>query len=259
MPEQSDGAPVVRLPERMDRRLRLGPFPSAYDAVKFLSYAAAGAVVAPFVSPFVWLPLVGVGFGIAVWHPEGEPIDARALTYVRWKGRSFFRGASLTPRSSSVTRHGVVQLSASTHAAVVRTGGCPVAYLPPAELQRRFELYRDLLRSTGGRLALLATTAPIRAAPLVPDCFRSTAPDQAAREGYRDLVRLLCHRRSLRRIYLALTTDAAGPDALSRLEGEVASIAERLTGFGLRPVRLTDEGLQEAAFRFDWSPGKAGG
>jgi hypothetical protein len=259
MPERFDSAPVIRMPERMDRRLRLGPFPSARDAVKFLSYAAAGAVVAPFVSPFVWLPLVGAGFGIAVWHPEGQPIDTRALIYVRWKGRSFFRGAALTPRSSSVTRHGVVRLSASTHAAVLRTGGCPVAYLPPAELQRRFELYRDLLRSTEGRLALLATTAPIRAAPLLPFPPSSTSVDLAARKGYGELVRLLCRRRSLRRIYLALTTDATGPDALARLEGEVASVAERLSGFGLHPVRLTEQGLEEAAFRFDWSPGKVGG
>jgi hypothetical protein len=259
MPEQFDGAPVVRLPERMDRRLRLGPFPSARDAVKFLSYAAAGAVVAPFVSPFVWLPLVGAGFAIAVWHPEDQPIDARVLTYVLWKARSFSRGVALTPGSSSVTRHGVVRLSASLHAAVIRTGGCPVAYLPPVELQRRFELYRDLLRSTEGRLAMLATTAPIRAAPLLPSSSSPTRPDHAARQGYAELVRLLCRRRSLRRIYLTLSTDTAGPEALARLEGEVASITERLSGFGLHPVRLTEGGLQEAAFRFEWSQGNVGG
>lgn len=258
MADEFDGAPVVRLPERMDRRMRLGPFPSARDAIKFLSYAAAGAVVAPFVSPFVWLPLVGAGFGIAVWHPEGQPIDARVLTYVRWKARSFSRGAALTPRWSSVIRHGVVRLSASVHAAVIRTGGCPVAYLPPTELARRFELYRDLLRSTDGRLAMLATTAPIRVAPLLPPSPSSTRPDHAARQGYAELVRLLCRRRSLRRIYLALFTDATGPEALARLEGEVASVAERLGGFGLHPVRLAEGGLQEAAIRFGWSQGIVG-
>lgn len=258
MPEPLDGAPVVRLPERMDRRLRLGPFPSARDAVKFLSYAAVGAVVAPFVSPLVWLPLVGAGFGVAVWRPEGEAVDARALTYVRWKARSFFPRLPVTPRSSSLTRHGVVRLSASTHAAVVRTGGCPVAFLPPAELHRRFELYRDLLRSSEGRLTMLATTTPIRASPILPVPSGSASPDHAAREGYRELVRLLCRRRSLRRVYLALSSDASGPEALARLEGEVASVAERLAGLGVHAVRLTEGGLREAAFRFDWPLGMAG-
>jgi hypothetical protein len=259
MSEPADDAPVVRLPERMDRRLRLGPFPSARDAVKFLAYAAAGAVVAPFVSPFAWLPLVGAGFGIAVWHPEGQAIDARILTYLRWKARSISGGAALTHRWSSITRHGVVRLSSSRYAAVVRTGGCPVAYLPPVDLARRFELYRDLLRSTEGRLAILATTAPIRVAPLLPLSSSSTGPDDAARRGYAELVGLLCRRRALRRIYLTLATDSTGPDALAQLEGRVASLLERLAGFGLHPVRLLDRALQEAAFRFEWSEGNAGG
>jgi len=259
MAERVDDAPVVRLPERMDRRLRLGPFPSARDAVKFLTYAAAGAVVAPFVSPFVWLPIVGVGFGIAVWHPDGQAIDARALTYVLWKARSLSRGVALTPPWSAVTRHGVVRLAPSRYAAVVRTGGCPVAYLPPADLARRFELYRDLLRSTEGRIAILTTTAPIRAAPLLPPSLSSTGPDDAARKGYVELVRLLCRRRSLRRIYFALATDSTGPDALAQLEGRVASLTERLAGFGLHPVRLIDRALQEAAFRFEWSEVNVGG
>jgi hypothetical protein len=259
MPERVDDAPVVRLPERMDRRLRLGPFPSARDAVKFLTYTAAGAVVAPFVGPFVWLPLVAVGFGIAVWHPDGQSIDARALTYVLWKARSFSRGVSLTPRWSAVTRQGVVRLSPSRHAAVVRTAGCPVAYLPPTDLARRFEMYRDLLRTAEGRLAILATTAPIRVDPLLPPSVSSTGPDDAARKGYAELVRLLCRRRSLRRIYFALATDSTGPDALAQLEGQVASLTERLAGFGLNPVRLIDRTLKEAAFRFEWSEVNVGG
>jgi hypothetical protein len=256
MPDELDGAPVVRLPERMDRRLRLGPFPSAGAAVKFLSYAAAGAVVAPFVSPFLWLPLVGAGFGLSVWQPDGRALDARALTYLRWKARSTFRRTEVTARQGALTRHGLVRLSASVHAAVLRTVGCPVAYLPPAELARRFGLYRDLLRSTDGRLALLATTAPIRAAPLLPSTSGSTALDHDARAGYGELVRILCRRRSLRRIYLALFTESSGPAGLARLEGEAASVVEGLSAFGLRPIRLADSELREATFRFGWSRGK---
>src|SRR5208282_2604654 len=68
----SAGVPVVVLPERVDRRVRLGPFPSAKDAVKFASYAAAGAVLAPFATPFAWVPVLALGFVVSVWHPDGE-------------------------------------------------------------------------------------------------------------------------------------------------------------------------------------------
>ena len=46
--------PDVALPVAIGRRMRLGPFPSARDALRFLAYATAGAVVIPFFGAIAW-------------------------------------------------------------------------------------------------------------------------------------------------------------------------------------------------------------
>lgn len=253
MAEASDVGPVVRLPERVDRRSRLGPFPSARDAAKFLCYAAAGALVAPWVNPFLWLPLVGLGLGISVWQPEGRPLDERALTYLRWRARSFSGRFGMTHRRDAITRHGVVQVAPSCYVAVVRTSGCPIAYLPPTELAARFEHYRDIVRTVAGDFAILSTTVPIRATPILPPGRDAPGADGDALRGYRELAELLCRRRRVRRVYVAVRSSESGPDAFARLEVQVSSLAERLRGLGLGSVRLRDRALREASHRFGWT------
>lgn len=257
MASGADGVPVVELPERVDRRLRLGPFPTAQDALKFLCYAAAGAVVGQFASVPAGLALAGAGFLAAVWRPEGRAWDARAFTFLRWKWRAVAGGSRVTPSSpGAAALSRLVRLAPSDYVAIVRTGGVPVTYLPPPDLARRFELYRDLLRSTDGRLGFLVTLASIRSAPFVPPPAGPRSADAEARAGYAELVDLLCRRRFRRRVYLALGTTSAEPEAIARLETQVAAVEERLTALGLRPVRLTDRGLADAARQIGWSAGK---
>lgn len=253
MPESTDRELIVPLPERVDRRSRLGPFPSARDAAKFLCYAAAAALVAPWVSAFLWVPLVGIGFGVSVWHPDGRPVDERAVVYAAYRFRRLSGGNRTIGRGSAVTRHGVVQLASMSYVAVVRAGGCPIAYLPPAELEEKFGLYRDLLRTTAGQFTILCTVVPIRAAPLLPAGPDRPGDDQSARHGYVELATILCRRRLARRVYLALRNPETGPDALARLEAQASSLTERLAGLGVRPVRLSEAALQDAARRFGWS------
>jgi hypothetical protein len=252
------GPPVVAVPERIDRRMRLGPFPSARDALKFLTYAAVGALLAPFVSPWVWLPVVLGGFALSVWRPEGQSIEERAASFVAWKIRSSLTngtGASVT--APPIIRQGLLELAPHHYVAVVRTGGTPVAYLPPDQLAARFETYRDLLRSLDGSFAFLATTAPIRSQAVRPS---SETPGEmrAAAAGYTELVTLICRRRHLRRVYFVLATADPDPDAIARLEGRVATLIDTLVRFGLRPTRLRDRSLFEAAHRFGW-PARDGG
>jgi hypothetical protein len=249
-----DGVPRVDLPERVDRRLRLGPFPSARDALKFLCYAAAGALLAPFLSLPAGLGVVAVGFLAAAWYPDGQPWDERALAALRWKWRTSARESAVTTRSGSpLVRHGFVRLAPSQYVAILRTAGTPIAYLPPAELARRFEMFRELLRATDGHFALLSTFASIHSSPFSPPAVPTTEPDGNARAGYAELVRLLCRRRLGRRVYFALGGSEVRSDSIARLEGQVASVVERLQAFGLRPVRLKDRTLFEAARRFGWS------
>ena len=251
MAASAEGPPIIRLPERFDRRMRLGPFPSSRDALKFVGYAAAGAMLSPFSSPWTWLPVVAFGFVVAVWRPEGSAIDERAFRFLAWWARSAGpRGRTLTARP--LVRQGFLQLSPHHFVAVVRTGGTPVAYLPPDELARRFERFRDLLRSTEGSLTFLATTVPIRAPAVLPPRSVVDGSDERAASGYGELVTVLCRRRLLRRVYWVLGSLDSPPDAIGRLEGRVAALLDGLSTLGLRPLRLRDRSLSEAARRFGW-------
>lgn len=252
MAEGAGPGPAARVPERLDRRARLGPFPSARDAARFLCYAAAGALVAPWVSPFLWIPIVGGGFAVSVWQPDGRPVDERAWIYVRWRLRSLYRGEAVGARRSEVNRVSFLELAPGAHLAVVRAAGAPLTYLAPADLDRKFRRFRDLLRTLSGEFVLFATTVPVRPEPVLPSEPASVGPDPDPRAGYVELVRLLCRRRRSRRVYLALRSRETGPDALSRLDAEANALAERLGELGLRAGRLADRELVEAGYRFDW-------
>jgi hypothetical protein len=253
MDESGDGPPIIGLPERLDRRMRLGPFPSSRDALKFITYAATGALLSAFTSPWVWLPLVLVGFAVSVWRPDGRAVDERLLVFVSWKFRSLGpRGDVTNATFRPLVRQGHLQLSPHRYVAVVRTGGTPIAYLPPDELARRFELYRELIRSMDASYSFLATTSPIRAQAVRPETRSSAGHEAQALVGYSELVSLLCRRRHLRRVYFVLGTLEADADAIGRLEGRVSDLLDRLGSLGLRPTRLRDRALLEAAHRFGW-------
>lgn len=246
---------VIALPERVDRRLRLGPFPSARDALKFLAYAAVGAVLDGPIGPGAAVAVVVAGFVLSVWKPDGEAVDERAVSFVRWKLRPRPVEGDVTgnpDRGLPLLRAGFLRVGPSFLAVVVRTGGTPVAYLPPEELARRFELYRELLGSSEGPIAFLVTGASLRAEPFAPARTAKEEPDREARSGYVQLVELLCRRRSVRRVYVALAGIAEGPDAFARLDATAARAVERLEEFGVRPVRLRGRELAEAGRRLGW-------
>ena len=255
MDDSGLGPLLIGLPERLDRKMRLGPFPSSRDALKFASYAAVGGLLSPFTDPAFWLPVVAAGFLLSVWRPDGRALDERALAVVGWKLRSLTGRNDVSETSRQpIVRQALLRLPSHRYVAVVRTGGTPVAYLPPDELGRRFELFRELLRSLDPSIVWLAATVPIRSQAIRPPS-RVAGPgrEAAALSGYTDLVTALCRRRLLRRVYIVLGATDSGPDAIGQLEGKVANLIERLGGLGLRPTRLRDRSLAEAARRFGWS------
>lgn len=254
MDASDEGPPVVALPERVDRRLRLGPFPSARDALKFVGYAAVGAVFAPLSSPYVWLPFLALGAAVAFVRRDGAPLDESALRYAAWRWRTRRPGGIVTRRgSTSGPRRTVVPLPGGRHVAVVRCAGVPTAFLPPDELSERFERFRGLLRSDARPFLLLVAAEPVSAGPVRPPPATPTGSDRGARAGYGELVGLLCRRRLARRVYLALATDATGPDGVARLEGRVRGITEQLAALGVRPARLDGPALANAVVRFGWN------
>jgi len=253
MENPDPGAPVVELPERVDRRVRFGPFPSAKDALKFVCYAAAGAVLAPFATPFAWVPILATGFAVSVWRPDGEAIDERAgrwLVFVlhRWKGRSL-----TSPRRLTAVHGSVARLASGQWVTVVRAGGTPLAYRPPFELVSLFDRFRELLRASEGAFVLRSTTVPLREAPVLPGKETCSEDEGAARAGYRELVSVLCRRRRSRRVEIALGEGSADPEAARRLEERARSLAEHLSGLGVHPTLLGDRNLADSVRSFGWT------
>ncbi|MGP8072014.1 MAG: hypothetical protein ACLPZM_02660 [Thermoplasmata archaeon] len=255
MPDPEVAAPVVPMPAPVERRLRLGPFASARDALKFVTYAAVAALLAPFVSPFAWLPLVALGFVLSVWRPEGEALDERVGRWIGWSWRRL-GSASVTSESRGRTGGSAfVRLGSGRYATILRLNGTPVAYRPPAELERLFREYGEVLRASEGVLVLRVGTAPLGAEPLLPRETSAAPREQPAHAGYRELVEVLCRRRLVRRIDLALFGSGSDSDAPARLDSRTRALAGRLRGLGLRPCRLRGRSLAEAAHRLGWSPG----
>jgi hypothetical protein len=255
MPDPSDGPPVIVLPERVDRRLRLGPFPSARDAVKFLGYAAVGSLLAVLVGPLLGLAIVAAGFALSIVRYEDGRLDARAVTVLRYSlGRlPAGRGASMTP-PSRLWRRGVVPTPSGRYLAVVRAGGSPMAYLPPTEIARRFDRFRELLRAEPEGLVLRVWLSPMQAGPVVPSPVESGRADAPARDGYAELVRLLCARRSVRRIDVLRRSTRPGAEGLAELDTHVTRLLDRLSTLEIPARRLTGASLADAARRLSGSP-----
>jgi hypothetical protein len=249
-----DDTPWVSVPEPLDRRPRLGPFASGRDAVKFVAAAAVGAVVSLTVEPWAGLPVVAAGAVLALWRPDGESIDARLVAVVRWTVRRTSGTPTMTGHRTARTEEpgSTVRLPDGRRAAVLRTGGLPLAFLPPAELAREFDQYRELLRASEGGLIVVATAVPIHAGSLVPADGAIPEAERAAWAGYRELVELLARRRSVRRVLVAVAQAAPGEEGLRRLDAAVDRVRGRLADLGVRAERLRGSPLADAARRLGW-------
>ena len=244
----------VSVPERLDRRMRLGPFASGRDAVKFVAAVAVGAVVSLAVVPWAGLPIVVVGGVVAFWRPDGDPLDERLLTWVRWATRRTGRpGGLMAPsREGPASRRAIVRTPDGRSAALLRASGVPLAFLPPADLTAQFERYRELLRSVDGTLVVVARTSPIFAGAVLPPAGAVPDAERAACDGYRELVTLLARRRSVRTLVLAVVRPDAGPVGEARLAAAADLLQARLADLGVRASRLTGRPLVDAARRIGW-------
>jgi hypothetical protein len=258
MGDPESAAPVVPFPRPVDRRLRLGPFASAKDGVKFAAYAATGALLAPFLSPFAWLPVLGVGFAVSVWRPDGEALDERAGRWAAWRLRQLAGDRTMSPPASPPVRGHFLRLGTGRYVTVLRADGTPLAYRPPTEMERVFRSYGELLRGSDGVVFVHAATVPLPAGPVTPSESAKGRADGPACDGYRELVTVLCRRRLVRRVDVAISTSLDGPDAPARLEQGTRSLAGRLAGVGVHPTRLAGRALSVAAHRFGWSWGGGG-
>lgn len=257
--DDRDDAPWAVYPERLDRPMRLGPFASGRDVVKFATGVAIGAIVGVAIDLAAGLVLAAGTVVVVLWRPDGEPLDERAVAVLQWLARRGGPAGTVTARADGARRRtaGAAALGDGRLVAVFRCGGAPLAYLPPADLALQFDRYRDLLRSVPSGLVLVATTSATHAASLVPPPGPGNGPESAAREGYRELVALLARRRPLRRVYVALYGDGGGAEALARLETSAGLLAARLAGLGVAAERLRDADLLGTLRRLGWEAAPA--
>ncbi len=243
-------APTVPLPRRLDRRLRLGPFPSAGAAMRFAAYAAAGAIVLPVGGALAWLPLLGLGFLVTVVRPDGHALDERCAEYVRYRRRR--RSGPDGPSGRAAERF--LKLPGPFAATIVEAGGIPTRFLPPDDARQLFEGYRALLRSLESGVLLEVDAAPGPGMGRLEDPARPPgAAEAAARSGYAEMVGLLLKRRRVRRVRAVLFAPLEGPAALARLEERTRALEGGLAGLGVPCERVTGRSLAGAAASFGWA------
>ncbi|HTZ61365.1 MAG TPA: hypothetical protein VMC82_01800 [Thermoplasmata archaeon] len=254
MDDPGDGPPVAAIPERVDRRLRLGPFSSARDALRFVTYAAVSAAVVPFTGAGLWLVAVATAFAACVVRTDGQALDERAFAYLHWRlGRDPGVRMVIPPTLRAGLRLGFVPAPDGRPGAIVRAGGTPITYLPPSDLARRFDTFRTVLRSFDGDLGLWITTTPMAVALVRLPPPGAPGPDAAARATYAELVEMICRRRRVRQVYLTLVAAGAGRDGRDDLDRRSEGLADRLGECGIAATRLRDGRLFDAARRVGWT------
>ena len=212
---------AIALPERLDRPGRLGPFPSAASALKFLLVSAVGALIALRWGPILWPPFLAVGLIVALHRRDGLTLDEQTYSYLRWRWRLAH------PRASG---HGggpgpsgaYLRLANGRWAGGLEAGGLPLAFRPAEDAAHVFDAYRHLLRSISGPCVFQIGRLPLRAELYRPKVEAETPSERPAQQGYIELVRLLARRRHHRRVRCLLLSDPGpGATALPRLEREI--------------------------------------
>ena len=243
---------TIPLPPRLSRRMRLGPFPSARDALKFLVFAAVGAILAARIGPIAWIPFLGGGFLLSVYKDDDRGLDDRLWAYLAWRC-SQRRGSGPGPPGLRV-RGSVAHLPGGPDVGVLAASGVPVAFLPPSEARRLFDQYRELLRSLDGGGVVHISHEPLDPRPFLPPNRPSTDPAElAAREGYREMVQLLCRRRNRRRSLMLLWSDARR--GARTLEQRLADAEARIAAVGVPVRRLSGPELLSTLHRAGYPGG----
>lgn len=249
--------PPIPLPRRLDRRMRLGPFPSAREAMRFAAYAAAGAIVVPVGGAIAWLPILGAGFLLCVVRPDGKGFDDQVGDYLRYRWRRH-RAASrrAAPPPARRLGNGYLEIPGPFVASMLVADGVPIRFLPPPDARELFERYRELLRSIDLGFHLEVGSHALRSvAAFAPGSTPVRAPEESARAGYREMAKLLLARRRMRRVGVLLFEPGADPGAVDRLESRTRAFAHGLASMGVRADRLGGRALERAAEEMGWPSG----
>ncbi|HYK94003.1 MAG TPA: hypothetical protein VEY07_08200 [Thermoplasmata archaeon] len=250
--------PVIAFPSRLDRRSRVGPFPHARAALRFLTLVAVGAALAVVLGPLAWVPFLGGGFLLTVSRGDSKTVDERLGDVLRWELRRRRTSQKPVAPTGWTRETRFARVPSGRIVAGIAGSGVPVAFLPPADARSLFEEYRELLRSDEGPLYLRVASVPIRSAPFRLARVTTGPPMLApARSGYDSMVRLLLRRRRRRVVHLFLwSPTSASPDSRA-LDARGENLVARLRALGVDAVRLEGIELWRAVRAAGWAPGEA--
>jgi hypothetical protein len=219
------------------RRLHLGPFGSGLDLAKFLCIAAVGAIVAALSSAVLWLPFLGVGAMVALVRVEGRTLDDYALGYCRFRWRTSLASEAFLPGPPAHRPRYGGDLGPDP---AIRTGGVPIAYLPPADLQRLFEEWRSALAAFGRPIGCRMRAERFSPLPFLPSPARFEDGERGAVESYRELVRHLLRTRYRRVVDLTVWNDPTDrhPNTVGR-EADLSELTSALERLGIPIYRIS--------------------
>jgi hypothetical protein len=243
--DSADQVPDIPLPRPLRRRMRLGPFASYQDVVKFVVIAGAGALVAAATTPAAWLVFLVGGFALIVPRFDGRSANEQLTMYVRWRIRrrsGTRRGAPLTPRGA------FVHVDSGQWVAGVRAGGVPTSFLPPRELRQMFRRWREFLRTLNR-----PTRICIGGRRLEPEKFRPRPSDsrhssreRVAHESYGEFVDLLTRQRFRRCVDVILFDQGERGSRIDGLSSATEELVAAVEGLGVEARRLRDRELVRA-------------
>lgn len=232
---------MVPLPERLGRRMSLGPFEDPHDLLRFLLIASLGALVALRTGAIGWLPFGAVGALLTLVRIDEESLGDLLLRRIRFHLRPRRRPVPSAPsaadgRPGARRAAGVRDLSGGTWEIWERAPS-PVSGRDAGEL---FQEGKELLRALAGRgpvdVLLVRTGTPWDLRPYVPVTGALPARERAIRAGYAAL--LFASTRGRRRARLLLALRSRGPEEAQAEAGTPSP----LEGIGWRRLRGAELG-----------------
>ena len=222
---------AIPVRQLVPRRLRLGPFASGRDLVKFLCLATTGAAAAAVTSVVVWLPFLAAGAVLALVRVDGRTLDDYALGYCRFRRRA----SHGTTDTAAAAPYGSRSSRPRSHPSpIIRAGGIPIAYLPPADLHRLFDEWRSAVSAIDGVVGIRSRGELFSPLPFLPAVERPRGPERVALESYRELVRGLLRKRYRRVVEVMVRAGRSDGDAPPiSLETQVEALLATLERLGI--------------------------
>ncbi|MDE1819222.1 MAG: hypothetical protein KGJ23_02760 [Euryarchaeota archaeon] len=242
---------TVLLPERLGRRMSVGPFQDPRDFLRFLLACAVGVLPATLLGTWAWLPFVGLGALLTLLRFEEESLWVLVDRRLRFHGRSY---------RDAIARF----LHTGSHPEVSLRAGPSRSMVPPPEVfehdpwsisgRTSGELLEES-RSVVRDLALLHREAFLVRSPstwnlagFVPPTEGPRGSEEALRKAYIDLLRSSVAGKHRARLFLLLPSRRTGgaPDDAERRAREVLTRAGWERRAALPPVPLTTDPLDPA-------------